>query len=170
MNLRVIPVRIPTLRFAFRERYFSSPRKILYRGSFGEKIRMLRRLSLSSTVVSTLALPVTQHFVPDLISLSLVGQIAIFSAISLSSLTSTVFLQAVTHAYVHSMNTHPGNLDIYMINRISWLGRLVQDNVNKGHLKAITSSEHPFANFKDEDTGKYFYFEESDTKQHLLKH
>lgn len=151
-------------------RSFSTPDKSSYRGSVGGRIRVLRRLSLTSTTIATTALPVTQYFMPDLISLTLVGQIAIFGALSLTSLTSTVFLQAVTHAYVHSMDAEDD--DVFRINRISWLGNLVQNIVCKGNLRPVSGSEHPFANFKDEDSGKYFYFEDAEggIKRQLLKH
>ena len=137
----------------------------VYRGTFGSKIRWLRRISLSSTIVSTSALPVTQYFMPDLIDVSLVGQIAIFGAVSLSSFTSTIFLQVVTHAYVHSMvKTAP---QAYKINRLNWLGNIDSSDDMKLELAPVQGSEHPFANFKDGE-GRYYYFEAGEVKEKLL--
>jgi hypothetical protein len=140
--------------------------KQVYTGNFGSKIRWLRRISLSSTIISTSALPVTQALMPNLINLSLVGQIAIFSAISLSSFTSTVFLQAVTHAYVHSMVKTKDSECI--ISRINWLGNMEMSKVHLQVLEPVSGSEHPFANFKDGKSGRYFYFEAGTVKEQLF--
>jgi hypothetical protein len=92
--------------------------------------------------------------------ISMVGQIAIFSTAAFTSLSSTIFLQVVTHPYVHSMEpvVDDSGKAAFIANRIDMLGRLVPSAFDYSKAEPVSGSQHPFANHKIDD--RYYYIEQ----------
>jgi len=76
----------------------------MYQSMFGNKVKWLRRVSLSSTILSSCLLPVVASGYVTSGVLPLAAQIALTSTVLFSSLSSTILLQVVAHPYVHTLH------------------------------------------------------------------
>jgi len=92
------------------------------------------------------------------------GQVAIGGTALLTSLSSTVFLQAVTHPYVTSMHeiidesaceNDPIAVRKFRATRLDIFGRFVSTDFVLSDAQRITGSAHPFASVQIK--GQFFY-------------
>ena len=139
-------------------------RLLVYEGQFGVKLRWLRRVSLSSAVVSVVGFPVAFQFGVSLeSSIPLVGQFMIAGTAIFTSLSSTLFLQAITSPYVVQLyeivpdNASSSSDRQFEATRTNIFGSLVSSKFSLADVEKANAGSHPFATFKDKKSNNYYY-------------
>lgn len=138
---------------------------ILYEGAYSTKLRYLRIISFGSSLFCTVGLPLGLCFTNIGGSVPFVGQLLIASTAMLISLSSTGFLQVVTHPYTVVLREIPqvvgesGVVDldkrVFRATRINFYGKFVETEFMMKDASRITTSSQPFASVKIK--GSYFY-------------
>jgi hypothetical protein len=153
-----------------------------YKGTFAVRVRRLRRISLTSTILSFFFLSYAATMHSDVVSMT--GQIAISSTVLLTSFSSTCMLHLVIHPYVESLhevvpvNKNGDNPSIssssdrkFVATRYNMLG-----NLKRSEFKLSQTDKNvlnPFASFQVKPGG-YFYvqgenLDDPDVKQTLTR-
>jgi len=140
---------------------------LIYEGQFWKKLRWLRRVSISSSILSLIGMPLLLYMNKK--NVVMMGQVAIGGTALISTLSSTVFLQTVTHPYVTSLYEVKRSNVFESIDapiastprkfralRLDLLGRsVVTDFVLSDAKKVTDASSHPFSSVKIKN--QYFY-------------
>ena len=134
--------------------------KLLYEGKFTNKLRWLRRVSITSTAASLVGFPLAFFAGVAPTSVPLTGQVLIAVTAIATSLSSTIFLQTITSPYVAKLyvshhksgDQSPVQFEAY---RITLLGNLVRFNFAQNQVEKVSASSHPFATFRAD--GHLFY-------------
>lgn len=156
-------LRPPTFRNLSIGSISSNEKKLVYEGKFSNKLKWLRRISISSTVVSVFGFPIVFQF-GAAASMPLVGQIMIAGTAILTSLSSTIFLQTITSPYVVklfevSMGSSTSQHRRFQATKITLFGTLTSTEFDLHGVEKVTSSStHPFATFRDADNRYYYVF------------
>jgi hypothetical protein len=154
------------------QRYLSTETKdddrtpiILYEGAYSSKLRLLRMVSFGSSIFCTVGLPLGLAFTGMAGSVPFVGQVLIASTAIVISLSSTAFLQVVTHPYTVVLKEIPQKLKegevldvknrVFRATRINVYGKYVETEFTLKEAERIKTSSHPFASVKIK--GMYFY-------------
>ena len=170
-------------------RHFSSPKEVpvseesdakskaegvvVYEGLFGGKLRWLRRISVTSTIVSLIGFPYVYAFGLPTTNVSMAGQIAIVGTALTTSSLSTVLLQTITHPYVFELvelNTGDGDRE-FSASRINIFGNLTSTTFKLSQVKRVTAARHPFASF-EANSNFYYVFggqKQGSTNKGILK-
>lgn len=138
---------------------------IIYEGAYSSKLRLLRIVSFGSSIFCTVGLPLGLGFTGMAGSVPFVGQVLIASTAILISLSSTAFLQVVTHPYTVVLKEIPLKLKegevldnknrLFRATRINVYGKFVETEFTMREAERIKTSSHPFASVKIK--GSYFY-------------
>lgn len=133
-----------------------------YDGFYSDKLKMLRRISISSSILSLFGLPVVISLSTG--DLSTAAKVSIASTAVVASLGSTAILHAITHPYVTSLSyvaggeqnssTGPGNYRFRAV-RLNMLGNPKTSEFSLDEMKEVRVTNHPYANFQI--NGKYYY-------------
>lgn len=151
-----------------------SPPLVVYDGKFKSKLQWLRRVSLSSSVLSILGFPIAFQLGATG-SIPLVGQLMIAGTAIFTSVSSTIFLQTITSPYVAQLSelqeySHlPGPQRRFLAQRINLLGNLATTEFELKNVERVNSSMHPFATFCDTEKKQYYYIFDQDVKDATLK-
>ena len=138
---------------------------IVYEGAYCTKLRCLRVVSFTSSIFCTVGLPLGLAFTGMAGSVPFVGQVLIASTAIFISLSSTAFLQLVTHPYTVILKEIPQkhiegekidqNNRMFRATRIGVYGQLKETEFLLKDAARITTSAHPFASVKIK--GNFFY-------------
>jgi hypothetical protein len=138
---------------------------IIYEGAFSSKLRLLRIVSFGSSIFCTVGLPLGLGFTGMGGSVPFVGQVLIASTAILISLSSTAFLQVVTHPYTVVLKEIPQKVKegevlnnqnrVFRATRINVYGKYVETEFTMKEAERVKTSSHPFASVKIK--GMYFY-------------
>ena len=138
---------------------------ILYEGAYSTKLRCLRIVSFGSSVFCTVGLPLGLCFTGMGGSVPFVGQVLLASTAMLISLSSTAFLQVVTHPYTVVLKEIPQEVGesgivelekrVFRATRINFYGKFVETEFMMKDAARIKTSAHPFASVKIK--GSFFY-------------
>ena len=138
---------------------------IIYEGAFSSKLRLLRIVSFGSSIFCTVGLPLGLGFTGMGGSVPFVGQVLIASTAILISLSSTAFLQVVTHPYTVVLKEIPQKIKegevlnnqnrVFRATRINVYGKYVETEFTMKEAERVKTSSHPFASVKIK--GMYFY-------------
>lgn len=146
---------------------------MVYEGTFGGTLRLLRRVSLCSASLSVTSLPammVLHGTVPTLPQLVVIG-----TAVT-ASLGSTLFLKLMSFPYVTKLvEIEAGIKDSTLLDRkfiayrISMLGFDYPTEVSVKDVEPVKVTEHPFASFKA-NGDKFFIFHKVVKDEKLQKY
>eukprot|EP01035_Chromulina_nebulosa_P030846 gene30846-41036_t len=95
------------LKGLYRNRRYNSSGSsevLVYEGTFSKKVRLLRRVSLTSTICSAIFMPLALTIQSDVIPFA--GQVAVASTVFVASSSSTAMLGLVTFPYVAMLYEH----------------------------------------------------------------
>lgn len=138
------------------------PKSTVYVGPYEYRIRHLRRISLLSSLLSTVCLPLGIYF--DLgTTMPMAGQIAIATTVIISSVSSTFFLHMICSPYVTSLqvlNYDPGNPKDTTVaaTRINIFGFSYQSRFAVKDMKPVKAYVHPFSSFKIGNDYYYIFY------------
>lgn len=138
--------------------------KLVYQSKFGKKVKMLRRVSLISSLLSCCMLPAAVYI--DSGIMPVVGQVALVSTVMFSSLSSTAMLHVVVHPYVTELYEifSPSSVTItagkevrkFEATRVDMMGN---DRCTEFSLSEVEANpSHPFASFKLKNGGYFYIF------------
>ncbi len=146
--------------------------KLVYEGTFSDKLKRLRRISLASSIFSSVGFPLLISYGHST-TMPVVGQVALASTIIFTSVTSTVFLQAICYPYVtvlEDISSTNANLDIKSTDtklnlkdrkiratRLNLMGNKVITEFMLSEVEKISASVHPFASFRVKETNYYVW-------------
>ena len=138
---------------------------VVYEGAYCTKLRCLRVVSFTSSIFCTVGLPLGLAFTGMAGSVPFVGQVLIASTAIFISLSSTAFLQLVTHPYTVILKEIPQKLNdgeiidpknrLFRATRIGVYGQMKETEFTLNDAARITTSAHPFASVKIK--GNFFY-------------
>jgi len=148
--------------------------KEIYVGKYGGKLKTLRRVSISTAIVSLCGFPLIYMLGIDNSSISLVGQFAIVGTAFMTSSTSTAFLHYITGPYVLEMKefTKENKMEdrFFEVSRVNLFGNSYHTSFKLSSIEKVNPTQHPFASFeaidfdprrKDSEKGKgkksYYY-------------
>lgn len=141
------------------------PPIIIYEGAYCTKLRCLRIVSFGSSVFCTIGLPLGLAFTGMGGSVPFVGQVLIASTAIFISLSSTAFLQLVTHPYTVMLKEIPQkgnegktvalNDRVFRATRVGVYGQFRETEFTLKDAARLTTSAHPFASVKIK--GSFFY-------------
>lgn len=141
------------------------PPIIIYEGAYCTKLRCLRVVSFGSSVFCTIGLPLGLAFTGMGGSVPFVGQVLIASTAIFISVSSTAFLQLVTHPYTVVLKEIPQkgnegktvalNDRVFRATRVGVYGQYRETEFTLKDAARITTSAHPFASVKIK--GSFFY-------------
>lgn len=137
---------------------------LIYEGKYSTKLRFLRIVSLGSSLFCCVGLPLGICFTGMGGTVPIVGQVLIGSTAALISISSTTFLQLVTHPYTVALHEMPQilkegevlefNKRQFRATRYNLLGKSVTTDFCIKDADR-TKVGHPFASVKIK--GLYFY-------------
>lgn len=137
---------------------------LIYEGKYSTKLRFLRIVSLGSSLFCCVGLPLGICFTGMGGTVPIVGQVLIGSTAALISISSTTFLQLVTHPYTVALHEMPQilkegevqefNKRQFRATRYNLLGKSVTTDFCIKDADR-TKVGHPFASVKIK--GSYFY-------------
>jgi hypothetical protein len=142
--------------------------RIMYEGQFTDKIQMLRRVSLFSSVtcgsgLTLLLLTSSSDILP-------IGQIAVVSTALTATFSSTFFLRVFTHPYVISLvaleSKDSDNL-LIKATRLNIFGNKYTSQFRLNEIERVNSVFNPFASFAA--NGQYYYVLCSGVEDPVLK-
>ena len=145
----------------------SSP-VLIYEGPFAGTLKRLRRFSIASTTLAFVGFPLTAIFGIPNSSISLAGQVAVVGTSLLASVSSTFFLQLVTHPYVTQLyelkdaSPREGveNKDKerhFRAFRLNYFGNAVPVHFRLSELSKVQGSQHPYASCQANGTFMYYH-------------
>lgn len=152
----------------------------IYSGIYSEKMRLLRRVSIASSVGCGVGLPLALNMISS--SLDPIAQIAVTGTAIFASLSSTLFLQLITHPYVVSLEEITPSLptlsadsrpeeSVTMVRlratRLSIMGFDSRSEFNLSEVRRIGGGEHPFATFAVKS--QYYYVLGDSIKDDTIK-
>jgi hypothetical protein len=143
-----------------------------YEGKFTNRLRRIRIISFTSSIVSTIGFPIAIT-IGHSTTLPMPAQIAMATTIIITSLSSTAFLQLVCHTYVtrleevSSKKITDGRLDRrFKAYKLNILGKEVATEFYASEVERLKKSVHPFATFK---VGQViFYVNKPDVKDETV--
>lgn len=133
----------------------SSKQILIYEGLFSQSLRLLKQVSVGSSIICIFGLPIaltTNTGIP------LLGLIAIGGSALFTSLSSTLFLSVITYPYVlklYEIPTFNGDDRKFIAERLRLTGFSYKTEFNLSQVVKVTGTAHPFASFKVGNT--YFY-------------
>lgn len=139
-----------------RQRFLSSV--TLYTGEHTAKIKLLRRVSLFSSVMCGTGLPLL--LATSQSSIDPIAQVVVATTALLTTGSSTLFLHICTRPYVVSLRElHRPDLDSsdrsFEAIRLNLVGAEESSVFKLSEVRRVSASSHPFASFTAQ--GKYFY-------------
>lgn len=145
-----------------------------YDGFYASKLKMLRRISITSSILSVFGLPIVISMSSG--DMSVAAKISIASTAVVASVGSTAILQAITHPYITSMSylkggkhegdNAAGNYKLKAV-RMSILGNPRPSEFSLNDMKEVRVTSHPYANFQID--GKYYYVRPDVIENELLR-
>jgi len=140
---------------------------LVYEGKFAGRLRWLRRVSLGSSVVSIVGFPLAFHFgVGGAVATAvpLVGQFMIAGTAIFTSLSSTLFLQAITSPYVAQLYALDEERRKVLAFKVNLFGNLTASTFDISQIdNKFSASLHPFATFRVEN--RFYYVHEAGMKE-----
>jgi len=141
---------------------------LIYEGIFAGKLRWLRRVSFLSSVVSMAGFPLVYLYGATTSSIPVIGQFMIVGTALFTSLSSTLFLQAITHPYVFQLhelieersedtNEVKEKLRRFRASRLNVFGNATFCEFEISEAEKIAASVHPFATFKVKNKLHYVF-------------
>ena len=137
---------------------------LIYEGIFAGKLRWLRRVSLLSSVVSMFGFPLVYFYGATTSSIPVIGQFMIVGTALFTSMSSTLFLQAITHPYVFQLHElRDETIDDkekrrkFLASRLNVFGNSTFCEFEISEAEKIAASVHPFATFKVKDKLHYVF-------------
>eukprot|EP01041_Mallomonas_annulata_P012149 gene12149-25497_t len=130
---------------------------LIYKGNFAFQLRLLKQVSISSSILSMVGMPIALTVNTGV---PFAGQIAIASTALFTSVSSTLFLQALTYPYVSTLHelipTSNAPIDRKFVSeRRNMLGMSYKSYFNLSQVEKVSASAHPFASFKANNS--YYY-------------
>jgi hypothetical protein len=142
----------------------SSAPIMIYEGKYSTKLWFLRVVSFGSTFFCCVGLPLGFCFTGMAGTVPIIGQVLIASTAMLISISSTTFLQLVTHPYTVALHELPQKLKEgevlefenrqFRATRLNLLGKRITTEFCIKDASRIKTG-HPFASVKIK--GSYFY-------------
>jgi hypothetical protein len=143
-----------------------------YEGFYSKKLKMLRRISISSSFFSVVGLPLVISLGTG--DMSVAAKISIASTAVVASVGSTAILHAITHPYVTSLSyvDEEGNGDEnsafkFKATRLTIFGNPKFNNILLSEMKEVRVTDHPYANFQI--NGKYYYVRHDSIENDILR-
>ena len=138
---------------------------LVYEGKYSTKLWFLRVVSFGSSVFCCTGLPLGIGFTGMGGTVPIVGQVLIATTAMLISVSSTTFLQLVTHPYTVALHEIPQKLKegeipdfnkrLFRATRYNLLGKSIITEFYIKDADRIKTGGHPFASVKIK--GSYFY-------------
>jgi hypothetical protein len=123
--------------------------KLIYEGPFAGMLKRLRLVSFTSSVLGVVGFPLTYVFGIPNSTISIAGQVVVVGTALLASLSSTAFLQLVTHPYVTQMHEHiPVASDgqrRFRATKLGYYGNAIVTEFALTDIKSVTVGQHPYA-------------------------
>lgn len=151
---------------------------LVYTGPFESKIRMLRRFTLISSLLSVTGLPALMATTGS--TISLMGQIGISFTAIVASISSTYLIHVFSQPYVTSIYRLPAEsvtssdpkqespIDLE-VTRLNMIGIRTTSVFSTKDIEFVKAVQHPFATFKIKKSGYYYVDESSFTDPNLKK-
>jgi hypothetical protein len=141
---------------------------LIYEGPFTGTLKRLRRFSIASTTLACIGFPLTAIFGIPNASISLAGQVAVVGTSLLASVSSTFFLQLVTHPYVTHLYElkdtglgeeaeNKGKDRQFRAFRLNYFGNAVPVHFRLSELSKVQGSQHPYASCQANGTFMYYH-------------
>jgi len=123
--------------------------KVIYEGPLAGTLHRLRVVSFTSSVVGVFGFPLTYIFGIPNSTISIAGQVVVVGTALFASLSSTAFLQLVTHPYVTKVEEYlPAAQDgqrRFRASKLTYSGKTSLTEFSLGDIKAVSSGQHPYA-------------------------
>eukprot|EP01031_Cornospumella_fuschlensis_P033570 gene33570-40611_t len=126
-----------------------SPFKLVYEGKYGKRLRVIKKVSLTSSIISTFLL-VKSGVIP------LLAQVAMAGTVFFTSVSSTGILQLVSQPYVCSLYASPGPKGMLRATRLSLTGREYETVFSRDDVSKPSS--HPFGSCQVRGSGALYVF------------
>jgi hypothetical protein len=139
----------------------------VYTGYYAKKLGILRKISISSSALSVVGMPVVVALNSG--NLSLAAKVMIAGVAISASLGSTAVLHGITFPYVVKLEAtilDDGALR-FMATRLNLLGKPRFNEFSLDDIQKIKVSQHPYANFQAK--GEYFYVRHQSIDQEELQ-
>ena len=140
-----------------------------YQGFYSKKLKFLRRISLTSSVLSAVGLPIVIGL--GIGGMSMAAKISIASTAAVASFGSTAILHAITHPYITDMKYVDADpvSDRFKVKatRLNLFGNPRTTEFYLDDMKEVKVTSHPYANF--EVNGKYYYVRHESIENGLLR-
>ena len=170
----------PIIHYAIYQNFSSKidNKTLIYHGNYEPKLSLLRRISLFSSVISVIGLPllITSDFGHN--SVPEIGKIAVSVCVMFASVSSTSFLSLISKPYITKMyiiNNNNGttnssnitnktsnsdnNKDIQFIaERLNIFGNIITTTFTYNDIEFIKAVVHPFATFRVKGSGFYYVY------------
>lgn len=145
-----------------------------YDGFYSEKLKLLRRISITSSFISVFGLPVVISLSTG--DMSVAAKISIAATAVVASVGSTAILHAITHPYITTLSyvkgpacevdNEAGNYRFKAI-RMNLFGNPRPSEFSLNDMEMVRVTNHPYANFQV--NGKYYYLRHEVIENELLR-
>ena len=173
----------PIIHYTIYQRFSSKidNKTLIYHGNYEPKLKLLRRISLLSSVVSVIGLPllITSDFGHN--SVPEIGKIAVSICVMFASVSSTSFLSLISKPYITKMyvindTTSENNISIanaintsnpktsnikdiqFIAERLNIFGNIITTTFTYNDIEFIKAAVHPFATFRVKGSGFYYVY------------
>ena len=143
---------------------------LVYSGEHAAKIRLLRRVSLFSSVMSGTGLPLL--LATSQSSIDPIAQIAVAATALITTASSTFFIHICTTPYVVALKETSQSMEnsterSFEATRLNLFGMEQRSEFKIGDVHGVNASTHPFASFSAK--GKFYYISEDGLQDPTLK-
>ena len=143
---------------------------VVYAGEHADKIRLLRRVSLFSSVMSGTGLPLL--LATSQSSIDPIAQVIVAVTALITTASSTLFIHICTKPYVVALKELSSSPQIptertFEARQLNLLGMEERSVFKIGDIRQVSASSHPFASFSA--GGKFYYVSGDGVQDPTLK-